>query len=352
MQCEKCHAELPPSSISCPECGAPVLQNIAGFENTKYIQQQLKTLIKEHKDSLFIEYDKSLMFDENRFTALLNDYIAEYEKECKLLRAMVKDNILGVLLSEQSNHEMAVTRAKSIMLGEKFLSENAAEFVLACLTFMIGWPYESPLRLKEPEELEKEEKEEKIRQVRVDDEVFTRSAASKYRILARNIAIPEGCTKIEDFCFDGFGNLRSIKLPDTLLAIGEYAFSECKHLRLIELPDSLRLIGKAAFIQCERLASISLPHGIMEIADSTFLYCKSLEIVEIPDTVSSIGEQAFAGCEKLRKITLPSSIKFIDKNAFAYCPRLTIRCVENSYVYKYCLSNAIPWETYSAGASR
>ena len=86
----------------------------------------------------------------------------------------------------------------------------------------------------------------------------------------------------------------------------------------------------------------------MEIADSTFAFCTSLEIVEIPDTVSSIGEQAFAGCEKLRKLTLPQSVKFIDKNAFAYCPRLTIRCIENSYVYKYCLNNAIPWETYTA----
>ena len=113
-----------------------------------------------------------------------------------------------------------------------------------------------------------------------------------------------------------------------------------------------RMIGQAAFSQCEKLVSINLPKGVFEIADSTFSFCKSLEIVEIPDTVSSIGEQAFAGCEKLRKLTLPNSVKFIDKNAFAYCPRLTIVCVENSYVYKYCLSNAIPVETYLPAASR
>ncbi|MCQ2418098.1 MAG: leucine-rich repeat protein [Oscillospiraceae bacterium] len=350
MQCEKCHAELPPSSISCPACGAPVLQNIEGFENTKFIQQQLKTMIKEHKNSLFIEYEHNLMFDEKRFTALLNDYISEYDRECKLLRAMVNNNqIIKVLLSEQQNHEMAVTRAKSVMLGEAFLSENAAEFVIACLTFMLGWPYQSPLRIKEASEIEKEEKAAKVRAVRLDDNVFTRASASKYRLLARNVTVPEGTTMIEDFCFDGFNNLRSIALPESLLAIGEYAFSECKHLRVIDLSDNVRRIGKAAFIQCERLASIRIPNGIHEIADSTFLYCKSLEIVDIPDTVSNIGEQAFAGCEKLRKLTLPPSIKFIDKNAFAYCPRLTIRCVENSYVYKYCLVNAIPWETYTLG---
>ena len=63
MQCEKCHAELQPNSISCPACGAPVVQNIEGFENTKQIQLQLKSMIKEHKDSLFLEYNGSLMFD-------------------------------------------------------------------------------------------------------------------------------------------------------------------------------------------------------------------------------------------------------------------------------------------------
>ncbi len=349
MQCEKCRAELSLNSISCPECGAPAPQTIEGFDNTQHIQLQLKKMFGEYANTLFLKYKGSLMFHNKRFTALLNDFIAEYDRERKLLRTMVEDGILGILISEQSNRDMAVTKAKSIMLGEKFLSENAAEFVLASLTYMLGWVYESPMRVLEKTE-EDDAPKERVRQARVNDDVFSRSAAAKYRFLARNVTIPDGCTKIDDFSFDGFGNLRSVQLPDSLLAIGEYAFSNCKHLRLIELPSSLRLIGQSAFSQCEKLASINLPVGIMEIADSTFSFCKSLEIVEIPDTVSSIGEQAFAGCERLRKLTLPDSVKFIDKNAFAYCPRLTIICVENSYVYKYCLSNAIPVETYVPAA--
>ena len=96
MQCEKCHAELPPNSVSCPECGAPAPQNIEGFENTQLIQFQLKTMLKEHANDLFIRSGSSLLFDGKRFTALLNDYTAEYDKERKLLRSMVEDNILGV----------------------------------------------------------------------------------------------------------------------------------------------------------------------------------------------------------------------------------------------------------------
>ena len=348
MQCEKCHAELAPNSISCPECGAPVIQTIKDFDNTPQIQLQLKSMIKEHEKSLFIKAKDELYFDGPKFTALLNDYIAEYDKERKLLRRVVEENILSVLLSEPGNHEMAVTKARSVLLGEKFLSDSAAEFVLACLTYMLGWPYDSPLRVQEKTGEEEEPKEEKKRQVRMVDNVFSRNAAGKYRLFAKNVSIPEGVTMVEGFCFDGFGNIRTVELPSTLIGIGEYAFSECKHLRAIDLPDSLRFIGKSAFQQCEKLVGMRLPRGILEIADSTFSFCKSLETVEIPDTVSSIGEQAFAGCERLRRLVLPDSIKFIDKNAFALCPRLTIRCVENSYVFKYCLANAIPYETASA----
>ena len=349
MQCEKCHAELPPNSISCPECGAPAPQTIEGFDNTQHIQLQLKMMFQEYAYTLFLRYEGSLMFHEKRFIALLNDFTAEYDKERKLLRSMIEEGILGVLLSEQGNHEMATTKARSIMLGEKFLSENAAEFVLASLTYMLGWPYESPLRVPDKTE-EDDSKKEKTRPVNVNDHVFTRGDANKYRVFSRNVTIPEGCTKIEEFSFDGFSGLRTVQLPDTLLAIGQYAFSNCKHLRLIELPSSLRLIGTAAFTECEKLVSINLPTGILEIAENTFAFCKSLEVVEIPDTVSSIGEQAFAGCEKLRKLTLPDSVKYIDKNAFAYCPGLTILCVENSYVHKYCIAHALNYETYIPAA--
>ena len=102
MQCEKCHAELAPNSISCPECGAPVIQTVKDFENTPNIQLQLKAMIKEHERQLFIKQKGELYFDGPKFTALLNDYIAEYDKERKLLRRVVEENILSVLLSDRA----------------------------------------------------------------------------------------------------------------------------------------------------------------------------------------------------------------------------------------------------------
>ena len=335
MQCEKCDAQISPELVSCPNCGAPVPQNVEGFENTMEFQKELREIIVQHGPRAVIR--------KNRFEGLLNDYIPDYNKERKLLINMYRLGVLKLLLKE-TNREISIMRAKSYMLGELFLSENAAEFVLACFTYMIGWPYESPLKeLPEgsaPAADPEEENTKKSGQARVDDMVFTPRTAFRYR-LSGNIAIPEGYTKLDAFCFDKFSSLRTIELPSTLLAIGEYAFSGCKRLRGLDLPESLKIIKQGAFSQCAKLVVVKIPQGVLEIEDSTFSFCTSLEVIEIPDSVSSIGAEAFSGCDKLRKLFLPESVKFIDINAFSYCPQLTIHCIENSYVHKYCLVNGL-----------
>ena len=344
MQCENCHAEIEDGSIVCPKCGTLGTQEIQGFENTPTIQKSLRTMFTEHR--------KNALADRGRFIALLYDYISEYDKELKLLVNMFNADVLKNMVTE-SNREIAITKAKHQMVSEVFLSEGAAEFVLVCYTYMLGWTYESPMRVITDKEKEEKEKKaaatRKITALDVEMNAFTPIDAAKYRLLGRNIVVPDGVTKIDNFCFDGFGNLRTVILPNSLLAIGNYAFSECKRLREVKLPFSLRMIGQGAFTQCNKLGFIKLPEGIPEIADSTFSFCSSLETVEVPSTVSSIGAEAFLGCERLRKLFLPDSVKFIDNNAFSYCSQLVIRCYENSYVHKYCLATGLPVETVEKG---
>ncbi len=334
MQCEKCGAVVSPDSISCQECGAPTLQNIRDFPNTMEIQSVLRTIVVEH--------GTQAVSDRIRFFALLADYIPDYDKERRLLINMCRLGVFNILIGDK-NKKIAVMKAKNYMISELFLSETATEFVLACFTYLLGWPYESEFKgVVGDDNVERpaKEKEKESKKVNVDENVFRPVDAIRYR-LRGNIIIPHGYTKIDSFCFDGFGSLRTIDLPSTLLAIGEYAFSSCKRLRGVELPSSLKIIKQGAFCQCAKLAMIKMPKGVLEIEDSTFSFCTSLEVVDVPDTVSSIGAEAFSGCEKLRKLFLPESIKFIDVNAFSYCPNLTIYCIENSYVHKYCLVNRI-----------
>lgn len=343
MKCEGCQAELNPENPVCPQCGALIIQNIEGFGNTMIIERQLKTMIDRH--------GRRIISNNLRLTALLMDYLPEFDKERGLLINMANAGIMDQLYTEP-DHNMAILNAKGIMLGKLFLSESAAEFVIVCFTYMLNIPYISPLRKKEAEEIKAEEEAKKLKiPAIVDEKVFTPIDAARYRLLRNNISIAEGYTMIDKFCFDGFTALKTVQLPSTLLCLGDYAFTDCKRLKTINIPQSLRIIKQGAFNQCSSLTVINIPRGVLAIEDNTFMLCSSLESVEIPDTVGSIGASAFLGCEKLRKLYLPDSIKFIDKDAFANCPELTIRCYENSFVHKYCISNNIKYETVSEGTA-
>ena len=338
MRCEKCNAEFANGLMFCPECGAPTSKeepkkdnsnrNIEGFENTVAVKKELKHITALHGDGI--------IHDKEKFIALLNDYIPEYEKERRLLRTMLKAGVLEDMLGEV-NQQIAITKAEQFIVEDMFLSKNAAEFVVSCFAHLLDWDYEATMY--EAEKKVTEEEKKKAQQMMIDSRVFSRAMASKYRfrLIGKNVVvIPDGYTKVDGFCFDGFKNIRSVELPDSMIAIGEY-------------PASIRLIKQGAFNHCEELTMLKIPDGILEIEDVTFQFCRSLEIIDIPPTVSSIGAMAFAGCESLRKLFLPDSIKFIDENAFAHCDALTIRCYENSYVHKYCLANNIKVETVSRG---
>lgn len=341
MQCEICNAELHPGDLACKECGAPILQNVEGFENSMSIQRILRKLI--------VENFRNSPVNSRSLVALLRDYLTDFRPECRLLIYTIQSGVLKNMLSEE-NRDIAVMRARSFLISECFISEMAAEFVLVCLTYMLKWPYQ--IRVIEEKSVEqvvvtKNDNSNEVR-TNVPELVLRPVDAVRFR-LSKNIIISKEYTKIEGFCFDKYKLVRTVKLPSTLIDIGEYAFSGCKHLRLIELPPSVRMIHQGAFSQCTELEKITIPEGVLEIEDNTFLCCEALEIVEIPSSVSSIGMQAFSGCEKLKKLYLPDSIKFIDENAFLLCPDLIIRCYENSYTHKYCIDNKIKVETVPVG---
>lgn len=329
MQCEKCGSAVDESMESCPACGAPVPQNVEGFDNTMEFQQALRAIV--------VEYSSWAVADPEQFVGLLGDYVPDYKKERRFLISMYRQGVLRIMLNENVR-ELGIMKAKNFMLTELFIADNAVEFVIACFTYMLGWPYTSTLKVTEGDGQDNSDAaDEKKTSFNVEANVFTPKNARKYR-LTSNVTIPEGVTKIESFCFDKYGSMKTIKLPSSLIAIGDYAFSSCKKLRGIELPENLRVIKEGAFSNCQNLVMVRIPNGVLQIEDSTFSACASLEKIEIPDSVSSIGAEAFACCDRLRKLFLPDSVKFIDQNAFSFCPNLTIYCMENSYVHKYCLA--------------
>ncbi len=350
MLCERCRNELSPTAEVCLKCGTPVQRNVAGFENTIEIKRALKSMMEQYGDDI--------KQDTNKFISLLNDFIPEYEKERRLLKNMLQAGVLSNMLRESEQQKIAIMKAKEFMVSEMFLSENAAEFVIVCFTYMLGWEYVSKLTevKKTDAETEKTSNADSAEKNKgkppvpfeLNMKVFRPADAAKYRLKGA-VKIPEGYTKLDSFAFDGFGFMKTIELPSTLVTIGEYAFSECKRLKGIELPESLKILKQGAFSQCGKLTMVKIPEGVLQIEDNTFSFCHSLEIIDVPSTVSSIGAGAFSGCEKLRKLNLSENVKFIEEGAFSYCTSLTVHCYENSYVHRYCLDNGIEVETVAKG---
>ena len=175
MQCEKCNAPLDPKLSACPECGAPVPQNIEGFDNTMEFQHELRAIV--------VNDGTRAVANTDRFIGLLSDHVPDYGKECRLLINMYKMGVLKILLGDE-NHEIAIMKAKSFMLGDLFLAENASEFVIACYTYLLGWPYESHLKVV-PEEKENEEKKPdtvRKRPVDVNEMVYMPRNAIRQRL--------------------------------------------------------------------------------------------------------------------------------------------------------------------------
>lgn len=344
MQCEICGNELNPGELSCSLCGAPILQDVEGFENTKDIQLILHSLIVENFS------DRSV--NSRILCSLLRDYLSEYPAECRLLMYAIQSGVLKNMFGED-DRKIAIMRARSFLLNECFVSEMAAEFILVCITYMLKWEYEIMVYSEAAEETEPEPEIVKTEvpqpvALNADAKIFRPIDAVKFR-LTKHVIISKNYTQLEGFVFEKFTSIRSIKLPKTLMVIGEYAFSGCKHLQTIDLPSQVRSIRAGAFSQCSELKSVAIPSGVLEIEEVTFFGCTELATVILPSTVSSIGLQAFSGCSNLKVICLPSSVKYIDDSAFLYCPDLTIRCYENSYAHKYCLSHGINADTVSVG---
>lgn len=188
----------------------------------------------------------------------------------------------------------------------------------------------------------------------------------------KELIIPDGVTKIEDYAFESCINLTTVTIPTSVTDMGLYSFSRCDKLSVITLPaeqvdniipkknlttvvinggtslsgyyggfgdckkltnitiaDSVTSIGSSAFEGCESLTTIRLPNGITEIPSFMFKDCKSLKSIIIPDRVTSIGDGAFSGCESLNNVIIPERVSNIGKYAFMSCNSLTSLTFQN-----------------------
>lgn len=338
------------------------------FENTNKIKHAFRQMVQQ--------YGEEILDNKDQFVSIMNDTIPEFEKERRLFRTVLNQNLLTTMRKADSQ-KIAIMKAREYMTNELFLADSAVEFVLTCFTFMMDWDYEpapQPVQAAAPAAAPAPQasaftaptpssvpKGPNLAGVTSPvaakaapatpvstQRIYDAKTASRSR-WKNAIKVDDGYTTLDAFCFDGFGFLKTVTLPNSLIMIGEFAFSECKRLKSVELPPNVKRIGRGAFQSCSRLTMLRIPDGVTEIEENTFAFCQGLEVLDLPSSIASIGSEAFQSCISLKKLFLGDGVKYIEDNAFEMCPSLTIRCYENTYVHKFCQTNNIKCEAIKKG---
>lgn len=168
----------------------------------------------------------------------------------------------------------------------------------------------------------------------------------------KNIVVPNGISKMNDYVFAGTSNLVSVNLPNSLKEIGIRSFIGCYNLSYINIPESVTKIGIGAFCGCESIDSLYIPNNVCEIereafwgigvtsitipgrvkdiGDDTFRSSHQLKNVYLSDGIERIGNCCFWGCNNLSTVVIPNSITDIDNSAFNYCNKLQSLSIPSS----------------------
>lgn len=108
----------------------------------------------------------------------------------------------------------------------------------------------------------------------------------------------------------------------------------------IVIPEGVTKIGIRAFYRCKTIESVKIPGTVTNFMNSAFEMCTSLRKVIIDEGVERIGSSAFTNCSNLSAVVLPSSITVIPDYAFRY---------DGFYIIYY-KGNEVSWENLSRGS--
>ena len=203
------------------------------------------------------------------------------------------------------------------------------------------WPFLLPFACPKIRKAKKQ-KEEEMRQWRAEKE---------RKGLVESVVIPNTVTKIEEYAYQDYDNLKSVAIPNSVTEICRFAVP-CRSMKHLFIPASVRKIDPEAFCYKMELEVAfdnptyemrgghlvtkkgkvlvigtpqePIPNTVTEIGERAFNWCDDeVEEVVIPDSVTKIGKEAFRACANLTKVVIPNSVIEIGSGAFDECTSLT-----------------------------
>lgn len=156
-------------------------------------------------------------------------------------------------------------------------------------------------------------------------------------VLATDIEIPYGVSKINDYAFYNCESIKNITISNSVTEIGNYAFYGCTGLDSVHIPNSITKIGERAFKDCTAITKVNINNinswckiYFTDVQSNPLYYGKKLYINDVLATdiilskgITSLYDYVFYNCENIKSIRLPNGITSIGSFAFYNCTGLT-----------------------------
>ncbi|EXM40199.1 hypothetical protein RASY3_07840 [Ruminococcus albus SY3] len=110
----------------------------------------------------------------------------------------------------------------------------------------------------------------------------------------REVRLPDTVEKIDGCAFRDCNKLTDVNIPSSLRETGWGIFAYTK-IKEIELPEGMTKIDDFAFAFSYRLEKVTLPDRIEEIDEGAFYFCPKLKEINLPDGLKIVSEYAFYG---------------------------------------------------------
>ena len=100
----------------------------------------------------------------------------------------------------------------------------------------------------------------------------------------RRVRIPDVCRRIPNRAFQ-YSNVADVVIGKGVYEIDDFAFNGCGNIKSIEIHSNVRRLGFGCFMGCSRLQMIILNEGLEKIGKSAFSFCGSLTYLKLPRTL-------------------------------------------------------------------
>lgn len=133
-----------------------------------------------------------------------------------------------------------------------------------------------------------------------------------------NYTVPEGVTKLGNYCFSYTDAIETVTLPESVKSLGR-AFDSNSSIKKVVLNEGLETIDSRAFRLTSALEEVVISSTVKTIADNAFQK-SGIKTITIPATVETIGETAF-GASLIETVIIEGNTS-IQGYAFRGCTKL------------------------------